>query len=424
MTAPDVAQADRVPNPGHLHGGWLPRHESAGMRSWVERTLRAPRTTLAPSVQALGTYLEYTGLGSCLAGSGIDDLDTLLHGLNTALTQAPAFMGDDLIGLPFTALLAGIDPARGGITPFQLPILNLLMSSILQEWCAFLESAASNTGFRIDGEGWLSPAARAHYDFPLWKKESGSLPYWPSWHAFFTRTFIDRDVARPVADPASNATVISPNDGALLGWDSGLSRTRTFWFNHQQCSLADIFSSPIAAQQAMLDAFGLAALFEGGYLFQTCLRPCDFQRWWAPVDGEVLFDPIAIPGRFFDGPNLPDANGATAASLPRLARINARGLIVLRTEDHGHVCCIPLGLSEAANIAFDPGLKRGARLRKGQEMGMFNCGGASFAILHEKLPGKELIFVNGQGAPYPQRPVQPGGDVALIGSRIGVWQRR
>ena len=38
---------------------------------------------------------------------------------------------------------------------------------------------------------------------------------------------------------------------------------------------------------------------------------------------------------------------------------------------------------------------------------MFNYGGSSFAIIYEKLPNKELIFVNDSGVPYPQRPVLP-----------------
>lgn len=63
-------------------------------------------------------------------------------------------------------------------------------------------------------------------------------------------------------------------------------------------------------------------------------------------------------------------------------------------------------------------------------MGMFNYGGSSFAILYEKLPGKELIFVNADGVPYPQRPMLPsgsastGGNASLIESQIGVWYER
>jgi phosphatidylserine decarboxylase len=60
-------------------------------------------------------------------------------------------------------------------------------------------------------------------------------------------------------------------------------------------------------------------------------------------------------------------------------------------------------------------------------MGKFNYGGSSFAIIYEKLPNKELIFVNSDGVPYPQLPVLPtsssgtGGNVTNIGSQIGIW---
>jgi hypothetical protein len=112
-----------------------------------------------------------------------------------------------------------------------------------------------------------------------------------------------------------------------------------------------------------------------------------------------------------------------------LAQVNARGLIVFKTEDYGHVCCIPLGMSEVSSIKFDKKMfKEGATVTKGQEMGMFNYGGSSFAIIYEKLPGKELVFENVAGTPYLQKPVVPkgssgtGGDVTLIGSKIGVWK--
>jgi phosphatidylserine decarboxylase len=69
----------------------------------------------------------------------------------------------------------------------------------------------------------------------------------------------------------------------------------------------------------------------------------------------------------------------------------------------------------------------GATVSKGEEMGSFNYGGSSFAVIYEKLPDKELIFVNDDGVPYPQHPVLPrssaatGGNVTNIGSQIGIW---
>jgi phosphatidylserine decarboxylase len=192
-------------------------------------------------------------------------------------------------------------------------------------------------------------------------------------------------------------------------------------------SIADILSSPVPKQQAVIDKYKLVDLFDGGYVFQTYLNPYNFHRWWCPANGEVLFDPLAIPGAFFNKLVIPDFAGATTASLPYLAEVNARGVIVFKTEDYGHVCCLPLGMSEISTITFDPKMKKGATVTKGEEMGTFNYGGSSFVIIYENLPGKRLFFITADGIPYDQTPVLPqgsastGGEVTLIGSQIGVW---
>ncbi|MDY0976427.1 phophatidylserine decarboxylase associated domain-containing protein [Massilia sp. CFBP9012] len=399
-TAPLDAQFDIPPGWGDPHDGWLPRYGSAGMRTYVERVLGAERTALAPSVQALATYIEDNDVvrrlannacAECLAivdahSPGISDVDTLLHGFNTILTHAPGFIDGELIGLPFSALMADIGRTASGAALFRQPTVDLLMSNILNDWHAFLDSPASNVGLCVDGEQWLSAAAKERYRFSLWSKDAGTPPHWKSWNAFLTRPFEHPAHARPVADPDSNRTVACPTDGAPVRGD-------VFRFGSRHCTLADLLATRVPRQQALVDYYRLVELFDGGRVFQTNLGPYDFQRWWAPVHGEVLFDPFTIPGCF------------------------ARGVIVIRTADHGHVCCIPLGMSAASSIVFDPAMRHGARVHKGQEMGMFNGGGASFALFFEKLPGKELVFLNADDERCSPHSLS-------IGAQIGAWYVR
>lgn len=445
----NYAQFEVNPYPSNLQTGWLPPHGSASMRLYFETVLKAPRKEYAPCIKAMDEFIKGNEVVNYLVNNAceengnlvdtygkeadgvplprIRDRETLMHGFNYILTEAPQFVNNDLVGLPFSAFVVGIDPTLSGVTLFRLPMFNERMGAVLQDWNKFLDTPASNVGFRVEGEQWLSPAAKKQYDFPVWEKDSETLPYWKSWNSFFTRNFKNPAHSRPIADPDSNQTVICPNDGSLFRWDANIARNDVFWFKDMNYSLTNILSSPIPEQQEVIDQYGLIDLFEGGYIFQTYLNPYNFHRWWVPVNGEVLFDPISIPGCFFNKLVIPDFGGATTASLPYLAQINARGLIVIKTEDYGHVCCIPLGMSEVSSIEFDPAMKKGAQVKKGQEMGMFNYGGSSFAIIYEKLPNKELIFVNSDGVPYPQRPVLPtgssstGGNVTLIGSQIGIW---
>jgi phosphatidylserine decarboxylase len=435
--------------PYNLQSGWLPAPGSKSLQKFHALILEADRIEYAPSVQALADYVNSNEIIGYLMDSAfeqnldiidahlakeedgvpiprIPDLDTLLHAFNTILTMAPGFVDDDLVGVPFSAIVVGIDPTLSGVTLFSLPMFNERMSAILREWAGFLGTDASNVGFRVDGEQWLSDAAKKQYDFPIWKKDSETLPYWKSWNSFFTREFADPAAARPIADPDSNMTVICPNDGSLFRWQDDVAAHDVFWFKDMRYSLANILSSPDPGQQAIIDEHNLVEIFTGGKIFQTYLNPYNYHRWWVPVNGTIMFTPFAIPGFYFNKLVIPDFGGATTASLPYLSEVNARGLIVFET-DFGRVCCIPLGMSEISSIEFDRSMVGGATVRKGDEMGRFNYGGSSFAVIYEALPGFELSFEGSDGTPYPKKPVLPkgssghGANVTNIGAQIGRW---
>ena len=438
--------------PYAVQSGWLPEPGSDSLQEFYTTVLKKKKEKYAPSVEALAKLIDenevigYLVENACQEnlniieahlkeGLSTDDLpiprikdkETLLNAFNALLTTAPAFINNDLVGLPFSAFVVGIDPTLSGTVLFRLPQFNEKMKAILQDWNVFLDTKASNVGFRVDGKQWLSPVAKKQYDFPIWKKDSEKLPYWKSWNSFFSRQFKDPKKLRPIADPNSNRTVICPNDGSLYRWRANVARSDVFWFKDMPYSLTDILSSPVKEQQAVIDKYGLVDMFEGGYALQTYLNPYNFHRWWVPVNGKVLFDPLVVPGCFFSKLVIPDFGGATTASTPYLAQVNARGLIVFETEDYGNVCCIPLGMSEVSTVAFDSGMAKGAKVKKGQEMGTFQYGGSSFAVLYQKLPKKLLVFVNAQGELYPQDPPPAQGssgsgvDVTNIGSQIGLW---
>ncbi len=432
--------------PFNVQSSWVPNPHRESFRLFFESVLNAERRQLAPSVQALKELIEGNEVLTYLAHNAfrqngniveahqstkeapiprIPNLETLLDGFNAILRMAPRFINDDLVGLPFSAFVVGIDATLGGSTLFRLPMFNAKMKAILDEWAKFLVTPASAVGFSEEGKQWLSPAAKKQYDFPIWKKDSQTLPYWKSWDSFFTRTFLDPQKDRPIAGPATNQVVICPNDGSLFCWQPQVRRKDVFWLKDMPYSLDDIFSSPDPKQDAILKQHKLAELFKGGYVFQTYLNPYNFHRWWVPVNGTVLFDPLVIPGCFFSKVVLPDYGGATTASTPYLAEANARGLIVFKTEDYGHVCCIPLGMSEVSTVTFDQRMKRGAAVKKGEEMGMFHYGGSSFVVIYENLPDKQLLFMDSQGNAYPQQPPPPGSSAGAsnygtnIGSQIG-----
>lgn len=458
-TAMNLSVADFINNqmdenshyPFNLQSGWLPHPSSKSLQVFLDQVKSAPSQPYAPCIVALEELFNSNpvikGLmeDACKENQNIlmnnkeDDkeykipsissIDDFLDTLNKLLTTAPQFIDYELVGLPFSAYIVGIDPTLNGSTLFRLPQFNEAMKKILNHWQdTFLNGPDSNVGFRVDGEGWLSKEAKQQYQFGMWKKDSETLPYWKTWDKFFTRLFKEPGVARPIAEKSNNQIVVSANDGSLFRWNENLVSTDVFWFKDMQYSLSDIFSSRDAAQQKIMDDNNLVELFTGGSLFQTYLNPYNFHRWWCPANGTVQFDPFVIDGCYFNKLVLPDYGGATTASLPYLAQVNARGLMVIKTEDYGYVACIPLGMSEVSSVKFDAAMTKNATVSKGDEMGMFHYGGSSFVLIFQKIPGKRLIFQNGAGVVYPQQPVLPkgsastGGNVTLIGAQIGKWE--
>ena len=70
--------------------------------------------------------------------------------------------------------------------------------------------------------------------------------------------------------------------------------------------------------------------------------------------------------------------------------VNTRGLIFIESDDPviGLVCCIPIGITEISSITI--GVKRGDRVKKGDELGYFSYGGSSMALLFQASAVKQF----------------------------------
>lgn len=445
----------RVYSSYYVQSGWMPGPGSRGVRLFFDKLEQKKSVSLDPTIEDLANYIKgdktlswmmreacrqnqiilnspATPNNEYQTGIVIPDIknvDVLLQLFNKVMNEIPQFADGDLVGLPFSAITVGIDPTLEGAAIFRLPEFNEYMSAILNKWHLFLASPESIKTF--EQAGWLSKAAKSTYDFELWKKDNPAKPYWTSWNSFFTREFEDKDKSRPIAAPDSNEVVVSASDSSLFRWAKLTSREDTFWFKDMPYSLADILSSPDANQQALIDEYNLVDMFEKGYIFQTYLNPYNYHRWWSPVNGKVLFDPLVIRGYFFSKLALPDYGGATTESTPYLAQVNARGLVVIETEDFGNVALIPLGMSEVSTVTFETeNVYKGAPLKKGQEVGMFNYGGSSFALIFQELAAYEMMFENDNGLRFPEKPqgasssAGSGSYPTNIGSKIGSWKKR
>lgn len=442
--------------PFNLMSKWLPHPESQAIKSFLKTVGEGdtPSQQYAPSIKSLDEAITNDAILSYLVKKAcqednlqrpqmndknnvhqIKGKDDLIKKLNVILKMPPKYYEDyELVGLPFTALLNGLTATLSGVKLFGLPIFNQKIGEVLEAWNMYLndENDDSNSGFAQEGEQWLSSQAKQKYDFKLWKTDYEKTPYWKTWNSFFTRSFKNKDLLRPIDGPYDGRVVTSPNDGTLFRWDENINSENVFWFKDMTYSLTDIFSSADPIQQKIMDDFGLVELFTEGSIFQTFLSPDNYHRWWSPASGKVIFPPFVIKGAYFSKLVIPDFEGVTTNSLPYLAHVNCRGIFMVKTEDYGYICCIPIGMVEVSTVKFNEPLDA---VTKGDEIGMFQYGGSTFLTIYQKLPGKRLMFQDSFGNRYDKRPEIPkglkdientfatdGGHITLVGSQIGKWE--
>ena len=128
-------QMDSNPHyPFNLQSEWLPDPNSSAMKSFLIEVQSAPKEDYAPSIQELddlisqNPFLTYLIDNACRANSNliasqlkeaaddqvtlpiISSKEALLNGFNKIMTMPPQYFDNALVGLPFSALVVGIDP--------------------------------------------------------------------------------------------------------------------------------------------------------------------------------------------------------------------------------------------------------------------------------------------------------------------------
>lgn len=213
-----------------------------------------------------------------------------------------------------------------------------------------------------------------HHDIDPLTLEDG----FESFDAFFTRPM--RAGARSIDRSAK--TVVSPCDGELRETVE-IERTDT-------CVVAKGQSFTIGE---LLADEELAERFVGGVASTIYLHPRDYHRVHAPCDSFVRRVTL-VPGRL-----LP-VTAASVARVPRLFALNERMVHVLETG-HGHVAVVMVAAFGVGHMTcsyhrFTPHPRElqihhcdpPARLRKGDEIGVFHLG-STVIVLTE--PGMHVL---------------------------------
>lgn len=388
-TAVEAAEDARYRRTFGCRAGYLP-----SQRKELDRWLRDLKTDVANarandtlpysrSVAAMARLIETDGIARMYVQQMIDQvpldhktIDTIaemLDSLAKISVTAPAYNPDPTkrVFFPMSSLFRYMMMTAGGEAAFRYPPFNDALRRVLQDWCTFLDSSASQYVLDTGEYGWLSPSAYEYNKLDEFVIPDPAAPHWgwASFNAYFHRQIkLDR---RPVAEPDNPKVIVSANDGTVyrIAWD--VKAQDIFWLKEQMYSLTDMLRNRYVER------------FVGGSVFQSFLSGADYHRWRAPIAGAVRYAEVV------DGLMFSEAEAAgydpTAGTYSQgyEASVNTRGLVFIESPDPaiGMVCVMPIGITEISSVTIT--VKAGDSIRKGDELGYFSYGGSSMVLVFQ-----------------------------------------
>lgn len=285
----------------------------AKIQDWQSRLAEACKKDVkatVPSVEAFKQYIRENPVAKMYLQGGLDQIppwvvqyyvdedqcilqkprkaisygltwEQLLDQFAAVTKTAPKFSDEDIIGVPFYALLIDLLNTEFGRTFFALDDVNTHLKPIFDAYGAFLDSPDSLKYLTTEKDGWLS-SPRVKYSNFVCDTSKPNFGF-KSWHDWFTREI--KEDAFPFDKSAVN-TIIN-NSEHYPNFDMPKTNIQwhdKFWLKDGRYSLAEIFGADAlpADQQAYY-----RNAFENGTIYQGFLNPWCYHRWRSPVSGVV-----------------------------------------------------------------------------------------------------------------------------------------
>jgi phosphatidylserine decarboxylase len=189
----------------------------------------------------------------------------------------------------------------------------------------------------------------------------------PDKYATFNE-FFAREIklsTRPIAEPDDPFVVSSPADCRLTVFPTVDEATK-YWIKGNGFTIGRLLASN-----------ELAGKFSGGNLAIARLAPQDYHRWHSPVEGRIMMI-VDIPGTYY-------TVNPMAVNQPGTLNVfceNRRSLMVIRRGiNNTLVAIVAVGAMLVGSIKYNPGIKLGTDVRRGQCLGYFQYGGSTVIVL-------------------------------------------
>jgi len=314
--------------------------------------------------------------GHIETGPDVRNFKEVLQLINLKVRQCPHFD----VPLPVNTILEWWMGTSAGAVFFLNEKVNRALQKILDKWCEFLKSSESIKGF--EKAGWMTEDAQKSihiHDF-IYDKNA---PNWgfKSWNDFFTRQL--KEGARPIGSKDHNI-IISPCEAEPYDIQTGVQEKDHYWIKNQPYSLRDMLTPKHAKP------------FIGGVVYQGFLNAYSYHRWHSPINGKVI-DSFVQPGSYYaEDPSVGYDPVGPDRSQGYIAHLAARAIFILEGENGiGPIATIFIGMGEVSSNIITA--KPGTTVKKGDQLGYFQFGGSSYAMVFpegvvdsffiESLPG-------------------------------------
>ncbi len=253
------------------------------------------------------------------------------------------------------ALQSPIEPVKGEV----LTPLSLWLREFAVDWGSFLDTPESARYLETYKYG-------PEYSYQDFQGGSSGVDY-ATFNAWFSRTFTDIDVQRPVAQPENDRVIAFPAESTFVGqWavttrvpeGEPLAAPPSIVVKHVEWPIPELLKDSAYADE-----------FEGGILVHSFLNVYDYHRQHAPASGTIL-EAKFIPGQVYleveletlDRTGRETASGALAYAVipPRYLDaddatgyqfVQCRGLMVLDTPI-GKIAVLPMGMAQVSSVVF------------------------------------------------------------------------
>lgn len=314
-------------------------------------------------------------------------LDELFEKLNNVLVTAPEFNKTALVGTPMSSILLLTMGSPQGFAAYRRRKINKMFGEMLKAYKGFLDSPKSRYVLNKSPNGWFSPAALKKINMSLYQHDP-KKPYFgfKSWNDFFTRRL--KPGARPIKEPNNNDVINSACDSTVYRIQNDVKHNAKFWIKSQPYSL-----------NAMLDGNQkYINRFDGGCVYQAFLNPFNYHRWHCPINGTIE-KAYVKQGLYFTQDNaMKEDYTDQDLSEGYLTNVETRALIFIKADNPkiGTVCVMPVGMVEISSCNINKNIKKGKKVKKGDELGYFAYGGSTHCLIFEPGVIKNFNFKKDQ----------------------------